>query len=128
MNDRCSNHKNVGYHLYGGRGIKVCARWGKFENFLADMGERPSKQHSIGRINANGNYEKFNCAWQLIRDQSRNKSNTRWITAFGKTQPLVAWAEEKGVKIHTIRARIERGWTPEKALSTPAAPWRGRTK
>lgn len=73
MNSRCNNPKHNGYELYGGRGIKVCDRWSDVSLFLQDMGSRPSKSHSIDRIDVNGNYEPDNCRWATLSEQSRNK-------------------------------------------------------
>lgn len=68
---RCTNPNNRNYRLYGGRGIKVCKRWLKFENFLNDMGQRPQGL-SIDRKNVNGNYEPINCRWATPQQQSQN--------------------------------------------------------
>ncbi len=74
MQQRCFNEKNPGYYLYGGRGITVCDRWCEsFENFLADMGRRPTRRHSIDRIDVNGNYEGSNCRWATPRQQVLNR-------------------------------------------------------
>ena len=73
MLSRCNNPKNKWYHRYGGRGIKVCSEWLFFENFYADMGERPEGM-SIDRINNNGNYEKSNCKWSTPLEQANNRS------------------------------------------------------
>lgn len=73
MTKRCFNQNASKYADYGGRGITVCDRWKDFNNFLEDMGNRPSKKHSIDRIDVNGNYEPTNCRWATIIEQSRNK-------------------------------------------------------
>lgn len=73
---RCTNPKSHAYHNYGGRGISVCDRWMKFENFLQDMGAPPPGL-TIDRINNDGNYCKENCAWKTRLDQARNRRPRR---------------------------------------------------
>lgn len=73
---RCYREKEIGFHNYGGRGIKVCDRWHIFENFKNDMGDRPEGK-SIDRINVNGDYCPENCKWSTIKEQSRNKRVTK---------------------------------------------------
>ena len=73
MRKRCSNPKDSSYHNYGGRGITVCERWDNYENFLEDMGRRPTNGHSIDRIDVNGPYEPSNCKWSDKFEQSINK-------------------------------------------------------
>jgi len=76
MIDRCTNEKNNRFDRYGGRGIKVCDRWNKFENFLFDMGEKPHEGLSIDRIDNNGDYDPGNCCWSTATEQARNRSTS----------------------------------------------------
>ncbi len=72
MRERCSNPKHADWHRYGGRGVIVCDRWRTFENFLADMGERPAGR-TLDRIDPNGNYESGNCRWATAHEQRINQ-------------------------------------------------------
>ena len=76
MKTRCLNSNNDNWKYYGGRGITICERWlESFENFLADMGERP-KDTTLDRINSEGNYEPSNCKWSTIKEQINNRKYT----------------------------------------------------
>lgn len=117
---RCTNPNNPQYSSYGGRGITVCDRWRhSFENFLADMGPRPSDKHSIDRIDNDGNYEPGNCRWATQREQCRNKRSNRIIEFDGVRLPVVDWAERLGVPVEMLRGRIKQGWSDEAIIATP---------
>lgn len=117
MKQRCSNPKAGSYPRYGGRGVAVCERWSdSFEAFLADMGPRPSVDHSIERLDNDGDYEPANCRWATRSEQARNRASSTSVTVDGKTQTVIAWAEEVGCDPFTIYARLRKGWEPKKAV------------
>jgi hypothetical protein len=131
MIKRCENPNETHYPHYGGRGITVCERWrNDFAAFLADMGSRPSPQHSIDRIDNDGNYEPGNVRWATDKDQARNTTRNHWITFNGETLCLVAWAERIGMSHVGLLNRLRKGWSIERALTTPpdAKIWEGRRR
>lgn len=107
---RCENKKAHAFELYGGRGIKVCQRWrDSFENFFADMGKRPSKGHSVDRIDCNGDYTPENCRWATQHEQTRNTRRNVMVTIDGVTKCQIDWAKELGIVDSTMRRRVARG-------------------
>jgi hypothetical protein len=99
MKVRCYNQNDAGYKNYGGRGIKICDRWRySFKSFLDDMGPRPSPEHSIDRINVNGNYEPLNCRWADPIQQASNKRSTILIEYQGQKKTLPEWCRHFGLK------------------------------
>ncbi len=116
MKQRCNYAQSKQYPAYGGRGITVCARWNdSFENFLADMGERP-KGMTIDRIDSDGNYEPKNCRWATDPDQQRNRRSTILVERNGVTKCVKDWCDELGLKPDAVYGRIRRGATPSEAL------------
>lgn len=119
MKSRCLNPKAPNYKDYGGRGITVCERWlDSFENFLADMGPKPSPEHSLDRYPDNdGNYEPGNCRWADGVQQSSNKRSNHLVMVDGEAMTVTEAARRKGANIVLVRSRIKRGWSIERALS-----------
>ena len=120
IKNRCYSPKNKHYKDYGSRGIEMCKRWkDSVDNFIEDMGQRPSSCHSIERINNDGNYEPGNCKWATKREQANNTRNNRILTHNGKSMSISQWARELGIGIPTLNGRLQRDWSTKKALETP---------
>lgn len=121
MNGRCYNPENHKYKDYGGRGIRVCARWRRsFINFISDVGLKPSVAHSLHRIDNDGDYSTDNCCWAIQLIQQRNRRSNRVLTHHGVSLTVAEWAERLGVRADFIHCRLTRGWTPERALTQKA--------
>lgn len=117
MRHRCNNPKDESWADYGGRRIKVCPRWDRYENFLADMGRRPDPSMSIDRIDNNKGYEESNCRWATREQQARNKRTSTHVIAFGQDKTIAEWSEITGIPQTTIWNRIDRSWPAEMAVS-----------
>ena len=117
MRQRCENPNDDHYERYGAVGISVCERWSVFENFLADMGPRPSSKHSIDRKDGTGNYEPGNCRWATALEQNNNLRTNIRIEHGGVTRTLGEWARIAGLRIETLRKRIKSGWKFDDAIS-----------
>lgn len=118
MLSRCYNRNKKDFKNYGGRGITVCERWKEFENFYADMGNRPDNT-SIDRIDVNGNYEPSNCRWASNLEQARNMRSNRLIEFNGIISSLSEHCSKAGLDYRSVHQRLKRGWNVTKALSTP---------
>lgn len=127
MVQRCTNPRNTAFANYGGRGITVCDRWRtSFEAFLADVGERPSRSHSIDRIDNDRAYERGNVRWASRLVQSNNQrpkraseQRARFITYAGERLTITQWSQRQGIPVAQISQRIRRGWPLQRALLTP---------
>lgn len=120
MKQRCNNPNAQGYENYGGRGISVCERWNdSFEQFFADMGTKPTKRHSIERIDVNGNYEPSNCKWANHTEQSNNRKSNVVLTIDGVSRTAVEWARHAGIPDHLIYLRLRAGWSHKQCVETP---------
>jgi hypothetical protein len=121
MRSRCLNPNATGYERWGGRGITITKRWDKFENFLADMGPRPSPSHTLDRIDKDGNYEPDNCRWATKLEQANNRRDNEMIVINGTSVTLRNALRDAGsvISIDQARRRIRKGWPPEAAVSTP---------
>lgn len=113
---RCLDKKHPQFHRYGGRGIGICLRWRySFENFLADMGERPSEHHSVERENNDGDYEPNNCKWATPKEQASNRRNNRKFLFQGEFLTVAEIARRIGIGRDTLTYRLNNGYTLEDA-------------
>jgi len=118
MHTRCTNPNYKFFHRYGGRGIYVCERWQSFENFYADMGEKP-RGSSLDRIDNDGPYAPWNCRWATPKKQGRNRSTNKMVTYNGVTKTLIEWAENLDVSYRTLCRRSSMGWSDDRIVGTP---------
>jgi hypothetical protein len=124
MRARCLATTHHAYADYGGRGITIDPEWDAFERFLADMGAKPSPQHTLDRIDNDGPYARENCRWATRSEQALNRRRRRaqrrkTLTAMGETLSLIEWADRQGLPVSALRQRITGGWPAEQALTIP---------
>jgi hypothetical protein len=120
---RCESPTAQAYARYGGRGIRVCEEWrgpDGFARFVADVGRRPSPDHSIDRIDNDGNYEPGNVRWATRQEQAENRRSSRKLTHAGETLTITEWARRTGLSQSGIARRLDAGWTVERALTQPS--------
>lgn len=117
IKSRCYNINNKSYNDYGGRGITMSDEWlSSFNNFISDIGLRPTKNHSVGRIDNNKGYSKENCRWEDAKTQGRNKRNNVILdTKWGKIT-VAEFSEKVGISSKIIYQRLKRGWSQQKAI------------
>lgn len=129
IKNRCLNKKNKHYKDYGGRGINICDRWLKFENFRDDMYQSylehnkefgDGRNNTIDRINNNSGYYKDNCRWATQKEQCNNRRNSRLITFNNETLTIAQWEEKFSLSSNILYQRIDKlKWSIKKALITP---------
>jgi len=120
MKARCYQRGKSNYKYYGGRGISVCERWARsYPAFLEDMGRAPSPQHSLDRIDVNGNYEPDNCRWVTTVEQRANRRDVRFIVYEGVAMTAAGWAKKLGLHDKTLRRRLAAGFSFEQAIAIP---------
>ena len=129
MNGRCHNKDHERYHWYGARGISVCDEWRHdYLAFFAHVGRAPSEDHTIDRIDNDGNYEPGNVRWATWREQAQNRRGNINITHAGETHTESEWARIKGMDRRILWKRLNLfGWDQAEAIETPVAPRRKAT-
>jgi len=120
MKQRCYNPNDKFYYAYGGRGILVCERWkSSFKAFYADIGPRPSKSHSLDRIDVNGNYEQGNCRWATAIEQLSNQRRNVLVQYQGEKLTLAEAGRRAGLPDGIVYNRIKSGWSADESVNTP---------
>ena len=121
MKQRCYNSNNSAYKYYGARGITICNEWlNNFDNFYTWSIDHGYKNDlTIDRVDTNGNYEPNNCRWATYKIQANNTRQNRYITIHNETKTLSEWCEQYNIKYSLVLSRLNRGWDPLKALTTP---------
>lgn len=143
MLSRCYNQENDMYPWYGGKGVAVCLRWRSDRvAFFSDMGEPPSQEHSVDRIDPEGGYwcgspdcpecgpvgRQSNCRWATRIEQANNRRNNRLFTHDGRTMTLAEWSRVVDITYHVLQARVfAYNWPIAKALTTPVRSNRKRS-
>lgn len=118
MKERCGNPSTKHFESYGGRGIKVCEEWMDFNKFIEDMGGRPSKIHSIERIDNNKGYSKENCKWATKTEQMNNRRNCRRVVFNSEELTISQLSKKTGIARNTLNRRIVlKGMSPEMAVN-----------
>jgi hypothetical protein len=127
MKRRCYDPSNPSYERYGGSGVTVCDVWrDSYEAFVAHAGVRPSPQHTLDRIDNDGNYEPGNVRWATKEEQGTNRDTTHMLEFSGETLSIQQWSRRFALHPATIKTRLRLGWSIERTL-TEAPPERYRS-
>lgn len=127
MRARCTSIRHKFFHIYGARGISICADWNEFSKFFSDMGPRPGKGFSLDRINVNSGYSKENCRWADRETQDNNKQNSLLVTWQGETLTAAQWDRRLSLTKGTVKTRLKLGWDLERIFTEPVSRFRKRT-
>lgn len=117
MRSRCLSKRDKDYENWGGRGITICKEWTEYAVFLKEMGMKPSKKHSLGRIDNDKGYSKENCRWETQLQQHNNKRSSSFLEFDGRKQTKAQWAREFGMNRDTLGWRLKLGWSISEALT-----------
>jgi hypothetical protein len=128
MRGRCLKKTHKSWKDYGGRGITICERWNSFQNFIADMGRKPTSKHTLDRKDVNGNYELENCHWATRKEQGRNIRAAVYVEVEGVKVRLMDVADKAGVDRTCVYNRLRSGWSLEAALSIPVRKHKSHRK
>lgn len=123
---RCTDAKSRMFPRYGGRGITVCDAWlgeNGLRAFISDMGNKPTKKHTLERVDNESGYSPGNCVWATKLEQAQNRCTTRLITIDGVTKSQSGWDQSKGSSLNIVGDRIRRGWSADDAVKTPVAKY-----
>lgn len=116
MMQRCYNERRDSYPNYGGRGIKVCARWHDYRNFETDMSPRPARA-TLERIDNDADYSPENCRWASRQEQALNRRSNIVLTHNGVSKRVSEWADALGVSRYLLYKRLRRGWDTKQCFS-----------
>jgi hypothetical protein len=120
IKQRCLNSNSQAYSNYGARGIKIYPLWEHdFNSFASYVGDRPSKKHSLDRIDNDRNYEPGNLRWATKAEQTRNSRRTRLFTYNNETRTLKEWSTVVGIPYKTLKSRLQKKWTIESLFNIP---------
>lgn len=122
MIQRCTNAKRHSFKHYGGRGIGVCDRWMRFENFLEDMGNCPTGK-TLGRIDNNSGYSPDNCRWETKREQCNNTRTNKRISYEGETLTIAQWSRRLNLNRFTLYHRARKGVMPPELFTRKDQKW-----
>lgn len=126
MMERCYNKKSLSYKNYGGRGITVCERWlESFKFFLDDMGEKPSCDYTLDRINNDGPYSPENCKWSTRKEQIRNRRVTKYITFYGERKTLAEWSSVLKIPAGRLYYRMRNGLSDHEIIGISKFNYQG---